>query len=44
MAMKLPSVSQLSAQTAKRVTRSVDAWKNYLTTASRLYKDVCCKG
>ncbi len=38
MATKLQSVSQFSAQTAKLVTGSVDAWKSYLTTASRMYK------
>ena len=38
MATKLQSVSHLSAQTAKLVTGSVDAWKSYLTTASRMYK------
>ncbi len=38
MANKLQYVSQLADQTAKAVTRNADGWKNYLTTASRLYK------
>ena len=44
MATKLQRVSELAGQTAKNVTRDADGWKQYLTTASRLYKDVCCKG
>ena len=44
MANKLQYVSQLADQTAKAVTRNADGWKSYLTTASRLYKDVFCKG
>ena len=44
MASKLQFVSELANQTAHSVTRDVDGWKRYLTTASRLYKDVCCKG
>ena len=43
MANKLQYVSQLADQTAKAVTRNAHGWKSYLTTASRLYKDVCCK-
>ena len=41
---KLQLISQLADQTAHAVTRDVDGWKRYLTTASRLYKDVFCKG
>ena len=35
---KLQLISQLADQTAHAVTRDVDGWKRYLTTASRLYK------
>ena len=38
MASKLQFVSELANQTAHTVTRDVDGWKRYLTTASRLYK------
>lgn len=38
MARKLQLVSQLADQTAHDVTRSVDNWKAYLNSASRLYK------
>lgn len=38
MANKLQYVSQLADQTAKAVTRNAGGWKNYLNTASRLYK------
>ncbi len=38
MARKIQLVSQLADQTAHDITRSVDGWKQYLDTASRLYK------
>lgn len=38
MASKLRFVSELAGQTAHEITRNVDGWKHYLTTASRLYK------
>ena len=38
MASKLEFVSELADQTAHSVTRNVDGWKRYLTTASRLYR------
>lgn len=38
MAAKLQYISELASQTAREVTRDVDGWKRYLTTASRLYK------
>ena len=38
MAAKLQYVSELAGQTAREVTKNVDSWKRYLTTASRLYK------
>lgn len=38
MATTLRYVSQLADQTAGTVTQNVDNWKDYLTTASRLYK------
>ena len=38
MASKLQFISELASHTAQTVTRDVDGWKQYLTTASRLYK------
>ena len=38
MANKLQLVSELANQTAHTVTHSVDGWKRYLSTSSRLYK------
>ena len=38
MASKLRLVSELADQTAQEITRNVDGWKHYLTTASQLYK------
>ena len=38
MANKLQYVSELANQTAHAVTHSVDGWKRYLSTSSRLYK------
>ena len=38
MATKLQQVSDLADQTARSVTQNVDTWKQYLTTASRLFK------
>lgn len=38
MATKLQLISELSAQTADRITDSVEGWKSYLDTAARLYK------
>ena len=38
MAGKIQRVSQLADQTAHDVTRDVGGWKQYLDTASRLYK------
>ena len=38
MARKLQLVSELANQTARNITRDVDGWKQYLDTASRLYK------
>ncbi len=38
MARKLQLVSELAGQTAREITRNVDGWKQYLDTASRLYK------
>ena len=39
MASKLQFISELASHTAKTVTRDVDGWKRYLTTASRLYQE-----
>ena len=44
MATKLQQVSELADQTVRAVTRDVAAWKKYLNTACRIYKDVFCKG
>lgn len=44
MASKLQRISELADKTAKTVTQNTDNWKQYLSVASRLYKDVCCKG
>ncbi len=44
MASKLQKISELADQTAQAVTRDADGWMQYLEVASRLYKDVCCKG
>ena len=38
MANKLQNVSELANQTAHAVTHSVDGWKRYLSTSSRLFK------
>ena len=38
MASKLQFISELASHTAQTITRDVDGWKRYLTTASRLYK------
>ena len=38
MASKLQFISELASHTAQTVTRDVDGWKRYLTTASHLYK------
>ena len=44
MATKLQQVSELADQTARAVTRDVAAWKQYLNTSCKIYKDVFCKG
>ena len=41
---KYDLISILSAETSREVTRNEESWKKYLNTASRLYKDVFCKG
>lgn len=38
MARKLTLISELAGQTTHDITRDVDGWKRYLTTAARLYK------
>lgn len=38
MASKLKLISELASETTREVTRDVDGWKRYLTTAARLYK------
>ena len=35
---KYEKISALSEETAKDIVRNEENWKNYLTTASRLYK------
>ncbi len=44
MTTKLQRISTLAAETAYAVTKDADSWMRYLETASRVYKDVCCKG
>lgn len=38
MATKLQTVSELTAQTMKRLTRSHEEWMSFLDTAAWLYK------
>lgn len=38
MASKFQFISELADHTAHSVTKNAAAWKNYLDTASRLYK------
>ncbi len=38
MASNLKLISELASETTREVTRDVDGWKRYLTTAARLYK------
>ena len=38
MASTVKLTSELAARTAHAVTQDVESWKQYLTTASRLYK------
>ena len=44
MTNKLQAALQLANDTARQITGSYQAWTAFLTTAARLYKDVCCKG
>ena len=44
MPSKLQFISELANHTARAVTRGTEGWRQYLSTAARLYKDVCCKG
>lgn len=41
---KLQTYVQLAGQTAVGLTKNLESWTGFLSTASRLYKDVCCKG
>ena len=44
MASKLRDYIQLSDDTTKQITGSYQKWTDFLSTAGRLYNDVCCKG
>lgn len=44
MASKLQVYRQMSEQAQRQLTGSLERWQSFLTTAARLYKDVCCKG
>ncbi len=44
MASTVKLTSELAARTAHAVTQDVESWKQYLTTASRLYKMYVVKG
>ncbi len=41
---KYHEISVLAEETAKQASRNGEEWTKYLSTAARLYKDVCCKG
>ena len=36
--------TQMAEEAARQVTGSREQWTAFLTTAARLYEDVCCKG
>ena len=44
MADKVQQYLKLSNYAAQQITRSYKEWTGFLTTAGRLYKDICCKG
>ena len=44
MANKLQDLTRLADHAAQQVTGSYQKWTAFLSTAGRLYKDVCCKG
>ncbi len=35
---------QIADNAARQVTGSYQTWTDFLSTAGRLYKDICCKG
>ena len=43
MNQKVQTFAELAVNTAKQLTRGYTEWTDFLTTAARLYKDVCCK-
>ena len=44
MATKAQMYAQMADHAAVQLTSSWNEWMRFLDTASRLYKDVCCKG
>lgn len=44
MPTKAEQYAQMADQVARQLTGSWQEWAGFLTTAARLYKDVCCKG
>ena len=44
MANKVQEYLQLSEQATRQISGSYKEWTGFLTTAARLYKDICCKG
>ena len=44
MANKVQEYLQLSEQATRQISGSYKEWTGFLTTAARLYNDVCCKG
>lgn len=44
MAGKLHNYLQLAGDTTLQIAGSYQKWTDFLATAGRLYKDVCCKG
>jgi len=40
----IQSALQMADNAARQVTSSYQEWTAFLSTAGRLYKDVCCKG
>lgn len=44
MPSKTEFYRQMADHVATQLTGSWQEWAGFLTTAARLYKDVCCKG
>ena len=41
---KLQSYTQMAADNSAVITSCFENWSAFLTTASKMYKDICCKG